>query len=749
MGLDRMIRISVRYRYWVIAVYLLLGLAMLPGVLKIQQDNSPETFFVRDAVALKQYEDFEFRFGRDRSLRVVFEGAAIWTREGLAWMAGFEQNAHTLKGVVGAAGLYGHHGFRFEQWPPADPLAFRAEVIDDPLDQHAAWTNDDATFVTILIGLYRLSPADQQVALLEIEQLLKTVPGGIRTTMLGLPEVNRAMDHALLDIVIKFFPLLVILAMVLLVVCLRNLAQVFLPLALVSICLMIPLGMMGYLEVSINLVLIILVPLVFVITLATAVHVLMCFRQFQREGLETSVAVIETYGIKRWPVIWTGLTTGVGFGSFMISSVPPINSLGLWSVFSIAFMTLAILTLYPALLTGIRSEPQSYGFVRWARQRGEGFARRSVRYSKQVFIVFALSTLVLLTGTPMLHIESNLLTYFEDSHPLRANMDRVQENGIGVMAAELLVIRPETGQKNTPSARARFDSPAELNRLVVLGDAIRALDLVLGGISAGDQVHGVSRYRSADDYRSHAAVEEALEHMRQDPGKLQMLNYFLSADASQARLSLFVPMLGFNQLEPVFEQAALLARQHFPGAQVLMTGQYPLVLAAQKTLLKTMLVSLALTLLCIALIFRWVLGSSQLAARALVPNLWPVVFVLGIMGWFDVPLDSTTVMIAAAVLGLAVDDTLHSLGNFRRLIGERNAAQAAVATLKQTAPAHMLTSLILVAGFAAISMSAFLPVARFGQLTALAILAALLADLVLVPALLAASSTAVLEKLKP
>jgi predicted RND superfamily exporter protein len=162
-----------------------------------------------------------------------------------------------------------------------------------------------------------------------------------------------------------------------------------------------------------------------------------------------------------------------------------------------------------------------------------------------------------------------------------------------------------------------------------------------------------------------------------------------------------------------------------------------------------MLASLLLTLACIALIIRWILGSAQLTVRAMVPNLWPVVFVLGMMGWGSVPVDSTTVMIAAAVLGLAVDDTLHALGSYRALLLKHGAEQAVLLTFRKVAPAHVLTSAILALGFLAVSLSSFVPVARFGALLGMGILAALMADLLLVPALLATVSPAAAAKLKP
>jgi hypothetical protein len=203
---------------------------------------------------------------------------------------------------------------------------------------------------------------------------------------------------------------------------------------------------------------------------------------------------------------------------------------------------------------------------------------------------------------------------------------------------------------------------------------------------------------------------------------------------------LLVPMAGFDRLEPMLERGRLRA-ERIAGAEAWITGAYPLVLAAQRSLLSTMVLSLTLTALAVAAVLRLLLGSARAALAALVPNLWPVLFALGAMGWLGVPIDSTTVMIAAVALGLAVDDTLHSLGYFRRALAARgdfpcSAPAAAVRALGRGAPALILTTALLVAGFGACALSSFLPVARFGALTGLALLAALAADLLLLPALL-------------
>jgi len=177
------------------------------------------------------------------------------------------------------------------------------------------------------------------------------------------------------------------------------------------------------------------------------------------------------------------------------------------------------------------------------------------------------------------------------------------------------------------------------------------------------------------------------------------------------------------------------------------TGQYPLLLEAQRFLISTLAWSLAITLTGVALVLRLVLPSNRLALLALVPNLWPVAGIFGIMGWFGVPLDIATVMVAAVLLGLAVDDTIHTLGHFRVLAPRLGAHQAVVETLCATAPAYLLTGVILLAGFGVCALSDFAPIARFGGLSAVGIGLAVVGDLFLLPALLGLTPDEVVKRL--
>ncbi len=729
----------VRHRRAVIATFLAVAAAVAPGALRLQVDNSPEGFFVEDAHAVARFRQLELDFGRDRAVRLVLTGAGLWTSAGLTWLADLERAAQAPGGVWAAGGVVAHHRWHLERWPPADPAAFHARVTADPFDATAGWVSSDGGTATVLVALYKLTPARRAATLAALEELLSRAPPGITGRIAGLAVVNQALDEAQRRMAFRFLPLLVLVAAALLVVLFRSLTGVVLPLTLVGVCEVVLLGAMGYAGQRLDIVTSLLTPLVMVIALATGVHVLAYHRRLRAAGLDPAAAVLATYRVKAWPVLWTGMTTCVGFASLALSGVPPVRALGLWTAFAIAFLTLAALSLYPALLatpsaTGGTARP---GLADHVGGWGRRWAAWAVEHRRWVAALFAAAALLAAVGLPRMSIESNILTFFRPTHPLRAEVEDLEARGLGVVAASLVLERP-----------ASFDDPTALVRLAGLAAALRREPLAFGVLSAGDLVADVVA-RSPEPVAGVEPWTAARARVNAIPDLRRFLALLLTGDGTHTRLILMTPVRGFTELEPLYRRAEALAHEAFPEAKAWVTGQYPLVLAAQHSLLRTVVLSLTATFLVIAVVLRLLLGSAALTWRAVVPNLWPVLVVLGSMGWFGVPVDSATVMIAAVVLGLAVDDTLHTLGHLRHVMGGTAGGSQAgqvVDTLAETAAGHVSTSTILVLGFGVCGLSSLLPVARFGALSSLAIAAALAADLLLVPALLASAPAAAIQR---
>lgn len=707
----------------VIALYALMALAALPGLFRLEQDNSAEVFFVRDATELARHRRFQMDFGRDRLVRLVVDGEGLWTAEGLAWLGRLERQAREVPGVFGVAGLFHRYHRGLGSWPPREPAAFRAEVGDDPLAQATGWITDDGA-ASALVALYNLPPEAERVVLDRLEDLLETAPLDLSTSMVGLPVLQRTFDREMIRFILYVFPLLFVLVSVLLWWVLRDVGDVLRLLLLVGVVQVMVLGLFGGLDLRLNMISILLLPLLFVISLATAVHVLLRFRQKRRAGLAPGEAVRATYREKGWPVFWTGVTTMAGFGSLAVSDVPPIRSLGLWTAAGIALLTVAAFSLYPALLAAARGAPRALGhFDIGAARRGRRTAEWAVARRRWVLVLFAGGALAGLAGLFGLHQETSLRSYLSPGHAVRQGMDEMERRGVGTVTAEL-VLGPRDGSGEPP-----FATVASLERVGALAEELRRVPGVLGVLSAGDLLASTRRRHPRDP---------PLERLLGDDETRDFLATLRTRDGAKARVAVMIPLDGFRDLEPIFDAIRRRAGEAFPEMNVTLTGRYPLVLAAQRDLLRTMVWSLLLTVTVVAATFWWVLGSPVLGLVAMVPNLWPIVWVLGTMGWVGVAVDSTTLMIAAVVLGLAVDDTFHTFGRFRLEVGR--ASQRAVATMEDIAPAHVLSSTLLVLGFGVCAVTDFLPVARFGLLAAWGIVSALAADLLLVPALLSSVS---------
>lgn len=729
-----LLELALRQPRRVLALSGLVALAFLPGVGRLTSDNTPAVFFRAGTPAARAYAEFRARFGADEALRLVLRGPVLETAAGLDYLAALERGAAALPGVAAVAGV----ASAAPAWPPsADELrALRA----DPLWRELGVIAADGRVVSVLLALAPQGAARQAALLAAAEALVARPPPGLTAEVAGMASLNRALDEASRDVEWKYFPLLVLLAAGLLALAQRSLAGVALPLAFVMFSELAVFGAMGYAGVRLNMVLVVLGPLVLVIALATALYVQVRFHDARRAGAAPADAVREAYAAKRRPLVWTSVTTIVGFGALMLSELPPVRALGAWCVLATVVMLLAIFAAYPAWLRLVPGSAGARGerAAELGLQRlGGRLAAWGVRRRRWVIAGAALAGVAGLAGFPRLRVEGNALTYLPPAHPVRAAIEGLEREGVASASLELVLAAPD-------GAAGGFATGAAVGRLGFLAERLREIDGVLGVVGPGDLVAAaLRRAGGAAGFGGGAALRSAaLARLREAPQTAAALARFLTPDGGAARLTLFVRTVGLDALEPIERAASAIAAEELPAARATLTGEFPLLLDMQRGLLETLAASLLLTLVAVAGVFLNLLRSLRPMPLAVVTSLLPVVVVIGGMGWAGVPLDIATVMIASIVLGLAGDDTIHTVESYRALVVERGPRAAVIEALAQNAPAYVLTALVRVAGFGVCALSGFLPIHRFGALAALAIAVAAITDLVVVAALLGTERTA-------
>jgi hypothetical protein len=228
-------------------------------------------------------------------------------------------------------------------------------------------------------------------------------------------------------------------------------------------------------------------------------------------------------------------------------------------------------------------------------------------------------------------------------------------------------------------------------------------------------------------------IAEAVERWRTDHGEelwrvtgrvaaLTDLDYGMFVDDIKAKI------------EPVL---AAYRKAGVEGIDATYTGLVPLVYKTQHELMNGLFDSLALAFVLIAFVMMFVLRSPSAGLVSMIPNLFPVVVIFGIMGWSKILVDVGSMMTASVALGVAVDDTIHYLTWFRRGLDKGlDRKSAAMMAYERCATAMTQTTLIAGFGLAVFAFSTFTPTQRFGLLMLTLLVAALFGDLIFLPAML-------------
>jgi predicted RND superfamily exporter protein len=215
---------------------------------------------------------------------------------------------------------------------------------------------------------------------------------------------------------------------------------------------------------------------------------------------------------------------------------------------------------------------------------------------------------------------------------------------------------------------------------------------------------------------------------------------YVSVEHNEARLSVRVRdsdrSLRRNELLKRIRKE-LPASAGLQADQVRLAGLLVLYNNVLQDLFGSQILTLGITMGLLSGMFLVLLRSWRLALIAMAPNVFPVVVVLGMMGWLGLPLDMMTITIAAIGVGIAVDDTIHYLNRFQTEFAiDRLYIPAMHRSHRTVGRAMCYTTVAITIGLSVLSLSQFVPTIRFGLLTALAMIAALFADLTILPAIM-------------
>lgn len=663
-----------------IATLVLLALAMVPLLLaagRVRPANSLDAWFVEGDPALAQYHDFLRRFGNDEAVIVGFEtpdGA-----RGATALALQRRLATRIASVQGVARVIAGGEL------PA-PVARGLVADDGRAVALVAWMSAQPDFES---HRGRIIAAIRDAARAELEPL------GRRAHLAGNGVLYEGLNQQTARDTGLFLGLAVFAMIVLLALGLRSPLAILLALVGPLVASAAAVGLMELAGRPFTVVSSALPTLVLVIALADSIHVLLHYEQVRRgappaddaERREQAAAAIAWVAV---PCFFTALTTAAGFLALVTSKTALVRDFGLFAAAGMMLAWAVTLAFLAAALSRWDVRPPARGAGGgWLQRVLLRYAEAVPRVRWRVLGITALITVVLALGAQRIEVETLTIGLLPPDHDVRRDSDWLEDRLGPYTPLEMLV------------TNRGGDSTAFAARLAEWSRRAEALPDVDRTFSVAD--------------RSYVA----------DGGRT-------------VRVTAYVPMTtanGFARIAGALEREG--EAVFGESAAVRASGYLPLYVRISDYVVESTLAGLGSSFLLVFALIAVLLRNVRGVLASVPTNVLPVLLVFGVMGWLGIPLDIATATVGTIVLGIVVDDTIHYLHRYRHERGEgRSSTSAAAVSLTEAGESIVLTTAVLVCGFAVMIAAGTKSISWFGLIATVAIGGAMLADLVLMPVLL-------------
>ena len=547
----------------------------------------------------------------------------------------------------------------------------------------------------------------------------------------------------------------------------RQLRWIMLPLITCVCSVVITSGILGYFGWEVTVISSNYISIQLIITMAITIHLIVRFRELARLNPEMSQRqlILDSTIFMARPCAFAILTTGVGFGSLLLSGIFPVMNFGWMMSAGIVVSLFLTFLIFPVMLMLMPKAAPNISFEsRFALTKI--FASITENYGKSILVISIAALILSIVGVLKLKVENSFIDYFKESTEIYQGMKTIDQQLGGTTSLDV-VINLEQNEKDaelddstnkTPSTiedEEDFDAfedefeeianeaqywftSEKMRRIEEIHDYLDDLNHTGKVLSLGTMLKVGKTLNSGeplDNFMLALIYNELPERFRKI-----IMDPYVSIENNEARFYVRI-----RDSEPDLRRNELLKQIKFdlkdklniPDDKGRLANLLVLYNNMLQSLFKSQIITLGVVILAFLIMFMFIFRSINIALIAIFPNVLSIGVVLGFMGWFGIPLDMMTITIAAISVGIAVDDTIHYIHRYRLEFAKDNNYLAAMHRSHESiGQAMYYTSIIIIVGFSILVLSKFIPSIYFGLLTGLAMLIALVTALTLLPQLM-------------
>ncbi len=547
---------------------------------------------------------------------------------------------------------------------------------------------------------------------------------------------------------------LVLLLILILSLLFRKVKWVVIPL---SICLLSVLAItssLGFFGWEITVISSNFIALQLIITISIVLHLIVRYEELLSLYPRASHKriVLLTMLSKITPTSFAVLTTIAGFGSLLLSKIYPIINLG-WMMSAGIFLSLIIsFIFFPTLALLFKK-----GAVR--TQNSDSFlpslATRIIQKDRVgIYLVVVLTLIFAFTGASKLIIENSFIDYFKQDTQIYKSMKVIDQELGGTTPLDIIItfkddtidINMEADEEDEfadefaddANAEQYWFTPQRLELAIQIHDYLKSLPQI-GDVQSLASLLKIGKLLNNNEDLDSIKLAILYTKIPQEYRDI-VLSPYLNIEHNQMRFATRIMDSNKNLRRDAllkkitYDIDAMLDPQ---VATLSLSNLMVLYNNLLQSLFKSQITTLGTVLIILALMFLLLFRSVLITSIALVVNVIPIGIVFGFMGWLHIPLDVMTITIAAIAIGIGVDNTIHYLYRFKDEIDNNSSYLEVVrATNKSVGEAMFFTTLSIIIGFSILMLSNLVPTVYFALLTIVAMVSALISNLLLLPKLL-------------
>ncbi len=647
-------------------------------------------------------------------------------------------------------GGYRELGPRLQVELRADPIVDGDEVTEEDIEElklalsqssliEGRLVSEDHTVAVTALFLENLGGREMRLHVEDLRAYLAEhpPPDGVEVHLGGLPYLRSAIVENIRSDQVILVPLTLLVCLLLLAIALRWMPGVILPIAAVGITALMVVGAMALVGEPFNVLNNIIPTLLIIIGISDSIHLIGRYREELHRTDDKLIAGQRTVRAMAIACLLTSVTTAVGLASLIVSRTVMLRHFGLTAALGVMAAYVVTITFLPAILTWVKKPAKRR--VNSGGNLEVGIMRMTAWVLARPWQILAFTGVLLAGATyaaTLLRVDHKLLDQFDANDPVSQTTRLLEDELDGVRPLEVSLTTTEPGRFYDPDLLAAVDTVATY---------ASGRDEVLATMSQNEILRQTLFLLSEDETARTAPFV--------NPAQVQALSRLLEARAAEAnplgawvtpardhlRLQIKVRDVGAQATMRFITDLEGELRGALPDdVTVTFTGEAYDGSVGTDAVVGDLLGSLFTAVVIIFLLLSLLFRSIRLGLLSIPPNVIPLVFTMAYMVARGIPLNVATVIIFSISLGLAVDGTIHVLARFREETRERGmrAHPALIRAARGTGRAIVVSSITLMAGFAVLLMSNFVPVRRFGELIAVTVAGCLFATLIVQPALL-------------